>query len=1091
MMRLLRSPVPVVLASSTVVLVVLAVLLSDATAERAGASHAGGMDAMSIDMDPGASPANTATSVGSIEQCARINENDMLDADEDGVDEVTVDVTAEGIPLLDDGGTPTDQRDDHAGFLGFQYEIHYDEDQLTVQSGNSDFLLGTNAGGSVLDASDVVPDAEKDGYWTGAAINTAFPIPAGGTGVIQRLGLATDEGAQAGQTVLRLREDASVHLDATGAAFLPKAFGFANIAVDQACGGLVTPGPIPLPAADLKVTGLDITPPLQAYVGLPVGFGAEVTFHNNGPNEATLVNQSMTLFAPSDCHPELDTVHFPSPDSLSVSIAYRHQGSFQIECSELGAHEFTIRTRVGTQQQPDPNPLNQELTVTTVVDFVAEPPVTPTPCCQPPLPTPCTGPCPQNPSTPIFEPGGVVCFEDFASPAECDGDPSPGAATDIRTKFCIGQGADCSSLPGSSREASLDGLVFFTPPPFELIPGAPLGAIGGQLDAELMLGLLDGPCDKRINARFTLLNSSTDLNDTISPKPVGEANVMEPLAQDVDGNDIPDGVDHYPVFLRNHFDPDWDAGPDSIPDTSDDAPGPEPPAQPIRRLGGFTKVMGNWLSVQLLVFKPGDVLPFGGYRVQFKTEFGYPVVVVIQDPTAPDSPLPISDFCVPFEYNFVTFGKSWDNPCTNGPDSSVTRGNCPDEFDLAIQEAGYPLFPCDPNNSVDEDLDGVVNDGCAQVNLQPETGAECENATSDDGEDSTVNDGCPQVGDVSEGGYIGGPCAFGSTPSPAPPKFNEGGCLFMRNPGAEESVEFITVAASARDADGDGWDNIIDTCALIPNPDWNPNGFDPQNDPDNDGLPNECDPDPTKPSPQSPTMAGNPNRSCFDTGIVGGDEDQDCYSNRHDNCPLHDQQDLGPNAGEATDNVPLQTDIDGDGIGDACDVTDCNAPPPSAFKGDPTQYISFCQLFGTSVGPTTPDGERAFLCMRFTLQVAAGAPPSAGPPVIDRDPNCFLAPLIMPGGDPAGPGEGNATSTPGPLSTTSPGSTQPAGAVQASPTPTRTPSALGVAGFPSTGGDVSGSAWAILGLSLAGAFGLLTGAVFVRRRLARARVRME
>ena len=37
---------------------------------------------MSIDMDPGAAPANTNVA-SAPEQCARINENDVLDADED------------------------------------------------------------------------------------------------------------------------------------------------------------------------------------------------------------------------------------------------------------------------------------------------------------------------------------------------------------------------------------------------------------------------------------------------------------------------------------------------------------------------------------------------------------------------------------------------------------------------------------------------------------------------------------------------------------------------------------------------------------------------------------------------------------------------------------------------------------------------------------------------------------------------------------------------------------------------------------------------------------------------------------------------
>ena len=108
------------------------------------------------------------------------------------------------------------------------------------------------------------------------------------------------------------------------------------------------------------------------------------------------------------------------------------------------------------------------------------------------------------------------------------------------------------------------------------------------------------------------------------------------------------------------------------------------------------------------------------------------------------------------------------------------------------------------------------------------------------------------------------------------------------------------MTASLRDADGDGIENTLDVCSLKANPDWNPRMTNLPNDsepPVGDGLPTVCDPDPAAPSPGSPLSPANPNRSCSDTGLVGPDEDQDCYSNRQDNCPLHDQQDLGIECG--------------------------------------------------------------------------------------------------------------------------------------------------------------------------------------------------
>jgi hypothetical protein len=77
-------------------LIVLVAVLIAATdslvSPRVLASHDGGMDEMTLDMNPGSEPANTSTSLGSIEFCARMNENDILDADEDGIDALYVDV---------------------------------------------------------------------------------------------------------------------------------------------------------------------------------------------------------------------------------------------------------------------------------------------------------------------------------------------------------------------------------------------------------------------------------------------------------------------------------------------------------------------------------------------------------------------------------------------------------------------------------------------------------------------------------------------------------------------------------------------------------------------------------------------------------------------------------------------------------------------------------------------------------------------------------------------------------------------------------------------------------------------------------------
>ena len=107
------------------------------------------------------------------------------------------------------------------------------------------------------------------------------------------------------------------------------------------------------------------------------------------------------------------------------------------------------------------------------------------------------------------------------------------------------------------------------------------------------------------------------------------------------------------------------------------------------------------------------------------------------------------------------------------------KSACTDASELTTVQAGVPFVVCvvsDPapsvaiagfvsevlfaepetgtqcTNSVDDDSDGFINDGCPQVDDAPEVGADCLNATDDEDNDSfssgnqkdgVVNDGCP------------------------------------------------------------------------------------------------------------------------------------------------------------------------------------------------------------------------------------------------------------------------------------------------------------------------------------------------------------
>ena len=142
---------------------------------------------------------------------------------------------------------------------------------------------------------------------------------------------------------------------------------------------------------------------------------------------------------------------------------------------------------------------------------------------------------------------------------------------------------------------------------------------------------------------------------------------------------------------------------------------------------------------------------------------------------------------------------------------------------------------------------------------------------------------------------------------------------------------FTAIAAGQRDSDGDGYENILDTCALVANV------GDPRipldGDVDGDGLDAACDPN------DDPAAQG-----------TDSDEDADGYPNRQDNCPLDAN-------GEAEDN---QADEDSDQIGDACDPN-----------------------------PTVADGDLPLVRLETTVTIGDGTGPG-GPPSAEACPTCFV-----------------------------------------------------------------------------------------------------
>lgn len=603
---------------------------------------------------------------------------------------------------------------------------------------------------------------------------------------------------------------------------------------------------------------------------------------------------------------------------------------------------------------------------------------------------------------PPFGPGGFYCFDNFDTPADCDGDPSPGANPDIQYQFCVGWNDNCSVKDSPVVDSNFGPLVTFTPEKFGVPKGdtLPIGALAATLRAESTLGLLGAQCSNTIFVNFAMMNASIDMSDSnlISPKPPGEANVLEPLALDANPtNGIPDGVDHYPSYLKEHF----------------------KGKQPRLRLTGVTKVQGTWVVLNFVFFDPGVTLEIAGQDITFNPALGYVSQTILQDPTAPAAPGAISDFCAPLKSSGSIFGATKDNPCTGTIQGAA---NCPvaDASGVVRENRGIPMLPCDTGNTVDEDHDGKINDGCPQVNSVSETGDQCDNNTSDDGEDSDVNDGCPAVGGFGENARYG--TCSGT---------DEGNCVARSSPSEPGTYNITMFANSQRDYDSDGIENGLDVCFDKANADWDPRapGGPGTNDEDRDGLPKACDPDDSKTSPGS--------SGACPAGLVGPDEDKDCFSNRADNCPLVSQLD-DPNSPPSANNKPKNTDSDSDGIGDKCD------PDPNVANGD---YVS--------------------MCLSYPLTVGSGASTQPAPATKSDGPACAAAP-------------GQSLPTPAPTrapTSTGGGGGGGGGGVGG-------PGTTGVGSLAPTGASVS--LWAILAAA-AGAVGVAAGLGIMGARRARRR----
>jgi hypothetical protein len=203
--------------------------------------------AVLIDTDVNKTPANTGSSFGTWEQCNRVSVGGTID----------VDVTVTGIPPVLEG---------KGGITGFQFNLNYDQQALSLVSVNNNMLLAAGAGSSVFTDA-VFPPNEWDPL-TVAALDTGISEPESGVGVLARIRF---QGIGAHRVPTLQLSDVAV-IDAANNVYPLAPLVNSYISVDEPaeieCPPVNAPWPVPVeqptPPPTPALTTLSMAPPGRA-----------------------------------------------------------------------------------------------------------------------------------------------------------------------------------------------------------------------------------------------------------------------------------------------------------------------------------------------------------------------------------------------------------------------------------------------------------------------------------------------------------------------------------------------------------------------------------------------------------------------------------------------------------------------------------------------------------------------------------------------------------------------------------------------------------------------------------------------------------
>jgi hypothetical protein len=300
------------------------------------ASHAGGADFFLIDMDP---TGNTATSIGTVEPCARVNPNGIQDADEETIDSVDIDIVTgpAGIPASNPA-------------IALTTTLTYPAPWTEVIGRDPLFLLNSAPGSAITTPGDSLPDS--DGAFLNDVVDLGAATAESGPGVLSRFTLRSTPGAPAGLYSLRL--ESAFHFDTLNNAQRPdNEIGFVNSFEVIPSATIAIDVPCPQPA-DLQGVSLAVTAPAGASAGETFNLDVTAVIANSGP----LVADVEITFAPvlppycytPDRFPRLTVASVPVSASVFV-------GPYQVPVTCFAVGPQTIDVQAGVSR-PDSDPTN-------------------------------------------------------------------------------------------------------------------------------------------------------------------------------------------------------------------------------------------------------------------------------------------------------------------------------------------------------------------------------------------------------------------------------------------------------------------------------------------------------------------------------------------------------------------------------------------------------------------------------------------------------------------------------------------------------------------------------------------------------------